>query len=150
MSKLLVALVVVVGSGASMSASPARADDAYVCDDGRLVYARPETIDKLKATDPCIARYFTATPPPIAAAPVAKAVGAAKPAAPQAGVSPAAAAPAQVGAKIGSARPSKVREVSPAVPEKHQVPEAAVGTDFRNVRVINAEPGSAQVFRHWR
>ncbi|MFX4412571.1 hypothetical protein ABTA43_20190, partial [Acinetobacter baumannii] len=59
----------------------ARADDAYVCDGGRLVYARPETLDKLKQTDPCIMQYYGLKPPqPAATASVTPIVAAAAPA----------------------------------------------------------------------
>ena len=35
--------VTMLGLVACLSPTGARADDAYVCDGGRLVYARPET-----------------------------------------------------------------------------------------------------------
>ena len=49
--------ITALGLVAGLPVNQALADDAYVCDGGRLVYARLETLEKLKETDPCIAMY---------------------------------------------------------------------------------------------
>ena len=120
--------------------APAVADDAYVCDGGRLVYARPETLEKLKQTDPCIAGYFPATPK----------VGAGQPAA-------AAAMPAD---NINAGRDARAQDktVTPPVKCAAHLKEASLPspvsplpTDFRKVRVINATSDqSAAYFHHVR
>jgi hypothetical protein len=111
---------------------PAQADDAYVCDDGRLVYARPETLEKLKATDPCVAKYFTATPQPLA--PSIQARG----------------APADRTATAAAKPVARAAQTKSQPPEKPKAPEPSIGTDFRNVRIINASPGHGEIYRHLR
>lgn len=59
----------------------ASADTAYLCEGGRIVYAKPENIERLKREDPCIARYFGLEAPAKPGAEQAHAV--ATPAAPQ-------------------------------------------------------------------
>jgi hypothetical protein len=123
-----------------LSVNQAKADDAYVCDDGRLVYAKPSTLEKLKATDPCIAKYFKTTPQPLAAsAPLAS-----QPAGPTAVGQPAPVAP-RFKPSVG-APPAKDARAT----VKPKAIEAAEGTDFRNVRVINAPAGQAEIYRHTR
>jgi hypothetical protein len=123
-----------------LSINDARADDAYICDDGRLVYAKPATLEKLKATDPCIAKYFNVTPPPLAqTAPVAG-----LPTGSKAGALPAPPAP-RFKPSVG-APPAKDARIM----EQPKALEAAQGTDFRNVRVINAPAGQAEIYRHTR
>ncbi len=55
---VVVAVALVAGSWAD----PARADEAYVCDGGRIAYVKPGQLDAMKQLDPCIAKYFEATP----------------------------------------------------------------------------------------
>ena len=117
---------------AVLAATPGRADDAYVCDGGRLVYARPETLDKLKQTDPCIAGYFKFSATPVQAAPT----GPAELVAPQS-------APGALKPRPTPGKSAAARVVAP------KAPAAAAGTDYRNVRVINAERSDG-VFRHGR
>jgi hypothetical protein len=120
----------------------ARADDAYVCDGGRLVYARPETLEKLKATDPCIAGYYAAVqqPPSVDAAIPAPIPGTA--------VLPPVASKSRPKDKPQVVQPRS----APATRDaslKPAIPETATGTDYRNVRVINA-PDGGTVYRHDR
>jgi hypothetical protein len=91
-------------------AEVARADEAYICDAGRVVYVKPGQLETMKHEDPCIAKYFEQTP----------------------SVKPAARA-----AQVEAAAEIKTRIPNP------------VG-DFRNVRVINAGPGSDAWFQHRR
>ena len=113
--------------------APAFADDAYVCDGGRIVYARPETLEKLKQTDPCVQGYFKFQPTPAApaqAAPDAPAVS-------QGTVR-----------EPGKAKPPGKSASADAAPGRAP-PPATAGTDFRNVHVINAQ-GSDAVYHHAR
>jgi hypothetical protein len=137
MSKFWVVIAASVSALAAIPTPPAQADDAYICDDGRLVYARPETLDKLKSSDPCVAKYFNTTPPPLAqhrnkGTSVSNAADAVS-------------TPATPAATTQTASP-----LAPAAAAKPRTPEASVGTDFRNVRVINAPAGQGEIFRHMR
>jgi hypothetical protein len=116
----------------------ALADDAYVCDGGRLVYARPETLEKLKQTDPCVAGYFKFQARPDDA-PAAQAQ------------TPPAPAPSRGTGDGERVRPSGGTSASAAgrAATLVKTPEASVGTDYRNVHVINAT-GDGTIYRHER
>lgn len=43
-------------------AAPVRADETYVCEDGRTITVRFGELEKLAQTEPCIARYVKARP----------------------------------------------------------------------------------------
>ncbi len=123
-------VVAAVALAAGALSEAARADEAYVCDAGRIVYVRPGELELKKLQDPCIAKYFENTP---AAKPVV-----AKPAAVVATQAPAA----------SSAEPKTVAAivaVAPAAPVKPRA-EPVIG-DYRNVRIINAAPGTEAWFR---
>ncbi len=143
MLRLLHALAGAFGAFAMLtflSADEAKADDAYICDGGRLVYAKPSTLEKLKATDPCIAKYFNVMPQPL----------------PQ--TTPVISQPTQTKPDALTARPvPRLKPVTGApvfrdarAPDKPKTPVATEGTDFRNVRVINAPAGPAEIYRHSR
>ena len=146
-----------LGFTAGLVPSLASADDAYVCDGGRMVYARPETLEKLKATDPCVARYHSLAGTVIAPATVPRPAAAIAPL-PSATPAPKAAkGPASLYKDAArSPEPAKPVPLKPALvatpkaaPVKPKPAEAAAGTDFRNVRVINAQDG-AHLYRHDR
>ena len=118
------------------TSTPAGADDAYVCDGGRLVYARPETLEKLKQTDPCIAGYFNPKAAPAKAAPEP-----AGPAAPLRGV-----IREDDKNKPARGKSAALRGEDGVLP----APVASIGTDFRNVWVINGSADNVQIFRHER
>jgi hypothetical protein len=120
--------------------APVLADDAYVCDGGRLVYARPETLEKLKQSDPCIAGYFKFQSAPVAAAP--QTPGAADPT-----VSPQGIVKDLPKAKLLQGKSADAGSTSP---QRATPPEATAGTDFRNVRVINAPSDSPSIYLHVR
>ena len=118
--------------------APVLADDAYVCDGGRLVYARPETLEKLKQSDPCIAGYFKFQSAPVAAPPIGP-----SPTVPTQGIVkdlP------KAKALLGKSADAGANEL----PRLPTLPEAMIGTDFRNVRVINAPSDSPSVYLHLR
>lgn len=146
--------IAALGFSTGLTTNVARADDAYVCDGGRLVYARPETLEKLKQTDPCIA-LFHRNNQPIVAAPAPAQLAPASVPATQAAPS----APAKNKAPIAKAAPLKnernaTAKPVPANPEAAKPAlakpvESAPGTDFRNVRIINA-PTGPEFFHHDR
>ncbi|MEQ1696788.1 MAG: hypothetical protein ABL901_13195 [Hyphomicrobiaceae bacterium] len=146
--------IAVLGFSTTLTTNVAYADDAYVCDGGRLVYARPETLEKLKQTDPCI-QLFYRNNQPIAAAPApAQLAPAVSPAAPSAPVATAKnKAPAAKPAPLKNER-NATAKTAPAVSETAKPAvakpvESAPGTDFRNVRIINA-PAGPEFFHHTR
>ncbi len=129
------------GVSALTGAPYARADEAYVCDAGRVVYVKPGELEAMKRSDPCIASYYgiTLTPAPSGAS--------AKPAR----------APAVDFKTLGgpedqarAAKPSapKLAQLDTVVPAPRAPPVASPGTDFRNVRLINAAPNSTGWYRH--
>jgi len=122
-----------------------RADEAYLCDGGRIVKVAPGKLDELKRTDACIAAYFGLK---IDAAPRKQdgrlETGALAPPAPKT---------AQPLASVTSPPPAAAKTTprqtaATAVKEPPAAPRAAYGTDYRNVVVLNAAPGAAAVFRH--
>jgi hypothetical protein len=122
----------------------ARADEAYVCDAGTVVYVKPGQLEAMKRSDPCIASYYGITLPSQAAA--------AQPAplAPASTVTP----PVEfktLGGPDDHADASKRSSMrtAQAAPAAHRPPPvAAPGTDFRNIRLINAAPESDGWYRH--
>lgn len=140
----------------------ARADEAFLCGPSSLVYVKSEDVEARKKTDPCVAAYFGLTVPPAAT----PALGPAAPA--EAGQSRQAGAPAvrtiarPKADAAAAARPdfktfaasetpetaSAASHVSTAFLAPPVLPSPAPDTDFRNVRIINAEPGGEQWFKH--
>jgi hypothetical protein len=107
-------IVAALALGAGAWAERARADEAYICDAGRVVYVKPGELETKKLLDPCIAKYFENTPTATKSTAVIPVIG------PSAGErAPVAAAPDKPG-------------------------------DYRNVRIINATPGSDAWFVHRR
>jgi len=105
-------IIAAIALAAGAWVESARADEAYVCDAGRVVYVKPGELETKKLQDPCIARYFETAP---TAKPAAKA-------------------------------PQQAEATPPAV--QPRAPEPV--NDFRNVRIINASPGSEPWFQHRR
>lgn len=139
----------------------ANADEAYVCDQGRIVYVKPGQLEHLKRTDPCIAGYYGLTVGEGAgAAPTVKAatsselveelvLGAEKGLklerdAMNAGT------PASLATPDGRDKPQPAAFVvkKPAAPAAAKPVLKAAPADFRNVVIINAAPGAATVYRH--
>ena len=60
MSPLLL-LVSVIGLAALSAASPAGANEAFLCENGRIAYVEFGALELAKKTDPCIAGYFGGT-----------------------------------------------------------------------------------------
>ena len=122
MSMIKGCIVAAAALAAGAMAESARADEAYVCDAGRIVYVKPGELEMKKLQDPCIAKYFenTSTTKPVAPEPIT----AAAPAVPQSFTS------------------------APIAPIQKVERTASPGGDYRNVRIINAAPGADAWFRH--
>lgn len=133
--------LVIFGIVASLGAIPAHADEAYVCDAGRLVYVKHGDLEKMKLSDPCIASYYGLPFPP-----------APKTAAKDTEPLPATTGKAKVsfnaGPESGSnpGQPKRRAGTPTQIATPQQAPIAAQDTDFRNVHVINASPGEDEWF----
>lgn len=99
----------------------AKADQAFLCEGGRIAYARGTAdLERLKATDPCVAGYFgqptlrTTTRPPVEAAPTPHA---------------------------GNASAASVRSAPIA-----SAADAVAAADPAPVRILNGRPGTSM----WR
>ena len=137
--------VIFVSSFLGLSAPGARADEAYLCGPDTVVYVSIEELEHKKKTDKCIAAYYGLTVADDAS-----------------GHSGIPAEPAKSAPAKANARP-RIELKSLSEPE-HTVrsratfersaslmpPSAAPGTDFRNVRIINAGSGDGQWFKHHR
>jgi hypothetical protein len=145
----------ILGFLAATGVEAVRADEAYLCDGGRVVKVPFGKLEEMKRTDACIAGYYglkvesstlleTGTiGPPASVVP--------------AGVTPGTSI-ATDGPRPGSSqtaapspielpKPSPVRQASA---EKPSPPRAAAGTDYRNVVLLNPAPGDPAIFRHDR
>lgn len=138
----------VVGVGLS-DARSARADEAFLCGPDTVVYVKPSELELKKRTDPCIAAYFGLKVDEGAKAPPSEPTSnAAKPSRKPAAE---AAQPAPVELKR---LPEPERERSTRAVEERSAslspPMPAPGTDYRNVRIINASSPGDEWYRHVR
>lgn len=113
-------------------AERARADEVFVCERGRLVRATPGTLEDLKRTDPCVARYFSGTAAS-RTAPVERSAAMSDALSPTT-ASVAAGTSADTAATIGHIVDA---EAAPARPP----------SDHRHVRLLNPVPGGPAYFR---
>lgn len=168
LSKSILALATLTAAAAG---SRVQADEAYVCEGGRVAYVRFGTLEEMKRKDSCVGAYYGIE--------AAAAEGGGASAGPDRG---SIAAEARVHVTNGAAaRP--VVAAGPVTPLLRQPPrpvtphqradaaarKAAVGavgrvaarvpppppiahpdTDFRNVRILNPAPGESAIFRHAR
>ena len=132
-------------AGVSGAPGMARADDAYLCGPDTVVYVNAADLEAKKHSDPCIAAYYGITLE--------------QPAKPQAALAPekpvagSAAKPAAEKVELKSSYVAEVRARARHVQQRDAMlaqPQAALGTDFRNIRVINASAEENQWFRHTR
>ncbi len=155
----------------TVGAISARADEAYVCDGGRIVTVRVGELEAMKRKDPCIAAYYgmkadsSYAPPSVAAASAPVAV--VEPPLPARRPSPV--MPASTALPQQAAQPHPVAYSSDIVTAPRVVPvafryaaprragnietpqaAAAAPVDFRNIPIINAVPGEPAVFHHAR
>lgn len=167
-----VCMASVMAISAGLATSPATAEETFICDDGRVLTLRPDQVEALIQTDPCIAKYY-GRPLPAAPAPQPATQPAPEqpapfeqPAAPQAepafDPAPAAEEPppaVPVDVPVPQRKPddiaNKLRalQVDPTAPaaERQPVAVADVPSDFRNVLIINAgKAGSPEFYKHTR
>lgn len=142
----------ILGFLAATGVEAARADEAYLCDGGRIVKVPFGKLEELKRTDACIAAYYglkvvpatrletgTITPPaPVVSATTTQQTAIAlppggPPSEPNLSVAP-------------PPKPAPVRQASAEKP----IVRAAAGTDYRNVVLLNPAPGDPAIFRHDR
>jgi hypothetical protein len=135
---------IVISAGAmGVVSSPVRADEAYLCGPDKVVYVAVADLEHKKRTDPCIAAYYgLKVDVAVAAQPVAP---------------PSAAAPAKAEPKpLAALKPLSHSEIPERV-ERAAVrqaalepPRATAGTDYRNVKILNAPSEGARWFHHTR
>lgn len=121
--------------------TPALAADAYLCGSDNVVYVEIDNLEEMKRTDPCIAAYYglkVAPQPPAAAKPAAVTRASdhrdPKKTAKRAGAS------VKLRPLLVSDGDESRTAGAPAISTKSPAPVvAAEGTDYRNVRVINAK-----------
>lgn len=101
----------------------AHADEAFVCDAGRIVYVKPGELEAKKLQDPCIASYFETVP----------------------SAKPSAATAARQ--SVGDAAPTPTTSVTA---KSHVAERSEPVSDYRNVHIINAAPGAEAWFKHRR
>lgn len=143
----------ILGFLAATGVEAVRADEAYLCDGGRIVKVPFGKLEEMKRTDACIASYYglkvgSATrletgaigppEPAVAAATTSQTTMAVPPGDPR---------PASSLSMESPPKPAPVRQANA---EKPSAPRAAPGTDYRNVVLLNPEPGDPAVFRHDR
>jgi hypothetical protein len=146
MSRLSPLLAAAAGILAGLVVSAARADEAYLCADGRIAYVAFGALEEMKRTDACVAAYFGLEIEPRPATPgAAKIPSGANPARPNK------ATPAPP-----ALRPLEESDIPPRAPRPSReaatrpAPRAADDTDYRHVRVINAAAGDGAWFHHVR
>lgn len=156
-----------MGFLAATGLEAARADEAYLCEAGRVVYVPFGKLDEMKRTDPCIAGYYgltveqkaspaasSATPATAPAATADAPVTAPETAAPppstgQRALSSLLAPNATL--RLRPVRDADLRPKGPVGPLRLAgPPRAAEGTDYRNIPVLNADGAAPQVYLHQR
>ena len=112
-----------IALGLGLYTEGASAAETFVCDDGRLLQLEPYQIKRMKHFDACVAAHYGIQ---IAAVPLPVQRPDAKP-------------PVQLkGTRSAKAERAQNREIAKA------------NVDFRNVRIINAAPGSTAWYRQTR
>lgn len=142
----------ILGFLAATGVEAVRADEAYLCDGGRIVKVPFGKLEELKRTDACIAAYYglkvvpatrletgTITPPaPVVSATTTQQTAIALP------LDGPRSEPNMSVAPLPKSAP--VRQASAEKP----IVRAAAGTDYRNVVLLNPAPGDPAIFRHDR
>jgi hypothetical protein len=146
---LSIALLLVAAGGHA-----ARADEAYVCDGGRIVYVKPGQLEHLKRTDPCIAGYYglsvgdgTQSAHTNSQATSSELVeelmlGA------ENGLKLERDAMTALAGKENRDKPQPAAFVVPKPAPVKKIAPAAAPADYRNVVILNAAPGASAIYRH--
>jgi hypothetical protein len=136
--------VTVSAAALSFSAVPVRADEAYLCGPDKVVYVAVEDLEKMKRTDACIAGYYglkvdaaAVEVTPVAASAAAKDQHATATSAKVAGLKP------LTDAEIPDRIAKKLERQAALEP-----PRAAPGTDYRNIKILNAASTDDAWYRH--
>jgi hypothetical protein len=136
--------VTVSAAALSFSAIPVRADEAYLCGPDKVVYVTVEDLEKMKRTDACIAAYYGL-----------KVDAAAVEITPVAAVSPARdKQSASSQAAVAGLKPLSDAEIPDRIAKKLErqaalePPRAAPGTDYRNIKILNAASTDDAWYRH--
>lgn len=127
-----------LGFLAAIGIEAARADEAFLCEGGRIVKVPAGRLEAMKQTDPCIASHFGKTLKTEARLETGAL-------APQQ-ILPTHLLPAPVVVEGYRPRRAMRRDSKGTAP----LPRTAEGTDFRNVVLLNPEPGQPAIFRHER
>lgn len=113
----------VVALGLGLWTESARADQMFICDDGRMLQVKLADMERLKRSEPCVAAHFGITVKPMPL-------------------------PVQRPRDFAAPPLKGAQAVEPAAREMGAM--AAAQMDFRNVRIINAQPGGHGWFSHTR
>lgn len=135
-----------IALGCGLVAEAAKAEQAFVCENGGLVMVKLADLERMKKENPCVARYFGLTvdavplpvqrPEPLAVARIP---------APKVTSAP------DRSAIVGQSAPQTATFGAPVSHEVADVaPPSASSEDFRHVRIINARPGATQWYLHSR
>lgn len=128
----------------SVFPNTATAEQAFVCDKGRIVYATMRTVEILKKTDACVAKYFGLTVKPQETQKIPLPIR--KPLITQLPLKPSTISTTY--SDDTAEKNSTVVSAGPAKQITRQIPTPAAPVDFRNIPIINAKPGSTAVFKH--
>jgi hypothetical protein len=132
-----------LGFLAATGVEAVRAEEAFLCDGGRIVKVSPGQLEDLRRTDACVAAFHglkIKTAPRLETGAIAP-----DPASEMVAQPPAARVePNRAGPQSGAGAAVEHHAVI-AVPTR-----PLAGTDYRNVVLLNAAPGQPGVFRHDR
>lgn len=135
--------VTVSAAALSFSAIPVRADEAYLCGPDKVVYVAVEDLEMRKRTDACIAAYYglkadaAVEVTPVAAIAREKRDKTASSNTVVAGLKPL--SDAEIPDSV-SKRPERQASLDP--------PRAMPGTDYRNIKILNAASDGDAWYRH--
>jgi hypothetical protein len=128
-----------------IAATPAEADQSFVCKDGSAITVAPEQLAEMKRTNACVASYYGKTIAPKKAPKVEN--KSAKSSAGKAKARVKLRATKQV-KRSRSNKNSHAQLMISAHRPSGSTPTTAVNTDYRNVRILNAKPGGRAVYIH--
>jgi hypothetical protein len=135
--------VTVSAAALSFSTIPVRADEAYLCGPDKVVYVAVENLELKKRTDPCIAAYYGLK------VDASVEVGSAAVSAPEKLEKTASSKSVVAGLK-----PLSDAEIPDPVSKKLErqaslePPRATPGTDYRNIKILNAASSDDAWYRH--
>ncbi|MEQ1653526.1 MAG: hypothetical protein ABL897_13635 [Hyphomicrobium sp.] len=144
-------VILATASAIAAVSAPARADDAYLCGPDKVVYVAVADLEMKKRTDPCIAAYYGLKVDEASLRPDVKSDT-------KATTKSAAAAGEQkpVAARQAALKPLTDNEIAPRPYGKGErqaslePPRALPGTDYRNVKILNAASPDNAWYRHAR